>query len=402
MRRISYQTRKNRKGKVGQAHIFINQEWFSKTLLSMGEAVIATDYKGAVTSMNKLAEELTGWSLAESKGKPIDSIFDAINEHTHLPVENPINKALNENRAILLANHTILIKKDKTQRNIVDSAVPLHNDNSEIIGGALIFRDVTDLSVSQKKLLESERLLKETLELVALLQQKNKDLRQFANTLSHDLRAPVNRVLSLVSLFSREPELKINNKTLLENVANELTNLDNVITDLTTTISDINDRKQEEYMAFETALTLIKKVLENEIIESKAVITADFHNVADVDTVKSYLYSIMYNLLSNAIKYRSPEVPLTIHLQTQQDNEFICLTVKDNGLGIDLNKNRDKIFGLYNRFHSKKIEGKGIGLNLIKAQAESLGGKVEVQSEVNHGSTFKIFIPVNHNQDETS
>lgn len=368
----------------------------------MGEAVIATDYKGAVTSMNKLAEELTGWSLAESKGKPIDSIFDAINEHTHLPVENPINKALNENRAILLANHTILIKKDKTQRNIVDSAVPLHNDNSEIIGGALIFRDVTDLSVSQKKLLESERLLKETLELVALLQQKNKDLRQFANTLSHDLRAPVNRVLSLVSLFSREPELKINNKTLLENVANELTNLDNVITDLTTTISDINDRKQEEYMAFETALTLIKKVLENEIIESKAVITADFHNVAGVDTVKSYLYSIMYNLLSNAIKYRSPEVPLTIHLQTQQDNEFICLTVKDNGLGIDLNKNRDKIFGLYNRFHSKKIEGKGIGLNLIKAQAESLGGKVEVQSEVNHGSTFKIFIPVNHNQDETS
>jgi len=402
MRRISYQTREHRKGKVGQAHIFINQEWFSKTLLSMGEAVIATDYKGAVTSMNKLAEELTGWSLAESKGKPIDSIFDAINEHTHLPVENPINKALNENRAILLANHTILIKKDKTQRNIVDSAVPLHNDNSEIIGGALIFRDVTDLSVSQKKLLESERLLKETLELVALLQQKNKDLRQFANTLSHDLRAPVNRVLSLVSLFSREPELKINNKTLLENVANELTNLDNVITDLTTTISDINDRKQEEYMAFETALTLIKKVLENEIIESKAVITADFHNVAGVDTVKSYLYSIMYNLLSNAIKYRSPEVPLTIHLQTQQDNEFICLTVKDNGLGIDLNKNRDKIFGLYNRFHSKKIEGKGIGLNLIKAQAESLGGKVEVQSEVNHGSTFKIFIPVNHNQDETS
>ncbi|HKR06114.1 MAG TPA: ATP-binding protein [Bacteroidia bacterium] len=401
MRTVSYQTRKHSKSKIGQAQIFINQEWFSKTLLSMGEAVIATDHKGAVTSMNKLAEELTGWSLAESRGKPIDSIFDAINEHTHLPIENPINIALNENRAILLANHTILIKKDKTQRNIVDSAVPLHNDNSEIIGGALIFRDVTELSISRKKLLESERLLKETLELVARLQQKNRDLRQFSDTLSHDLRAPVNRVLSLVSLFSREPELKINNKTIMENVASEITNLDNVITGLTTTISDRDEGKQEEYMAFETELALLKKVLENEINESKAVITADFHKAAGIDTVKSYLYSIMYNLLSNAIKYRSPRVPLTIHLQTQLDNEFICLTVKDNGMGIDLNKNRDKLFGLYNRFHSKKIEGKGIGLNLVKAQAESLGGKVEVESEVNHGSTFKIFIPVNHNQDET-
>jgi signal transduction histidine kinase len=115
-------------------------------------------------------------------------------------------------------------------------------------------------------------------------------------------------------------------------------------------------------------------------------------------TVKSYLYSIMYNLLSNAIKYRSSEVPLTIHLNTLQDKDNICLSVKDNGMGIDMKKHGDKIFGLYNRFHGKKIEGKGIGLNLVRAQAESLGGKVEVGSTVNHGSTFKIFLPLNHHE----
>jgi len=86
--------------------------------------------------MNKMAEELTGWNFAESKGKSIDNIFDAIHEDSHLPIENPIKEALKANKLILQANHTILIKKDKTQRIIVDSAIPIHNDDSEVIGGA--------------------------------------------------------------------------------------------------------------------------------------------------------------------------------------------------------------------------------------------------------------------------
>src|SRR6185436_6697748 len=139
---------------------------------------------------------------------------------------------------------------------------------------------------------------------------------------------------------------------------------------------------------FETELTQVKNVLEFEIAESKAVITFNFQQAEGIVTVKSFLYSIMYNLLSNAIKYRSQDVPLTIHLETREDNEFICLSVKDNGMGIDMKKYGDKIFGLYNRFHGKEIEGTGIGLNLVKAQAESLGGKVEAESELNHGSTF--------------
>lgn len=110
----------------------------------------------------------------------------------------------------------------------------------------------------------------------------------------------------------------------------------------------------------------------------------------------------MFNLLSNSIKYRLPGVPVTIHLQTRKVNDIICLSVKDNGMGIDLVKNNEKIFGLYNRFHSKKIDGKGIGLNLVKTQAESLGGNVEAESEVNCGSTFKIYLPVNHNHHATS
>ncbi|MEP7169122.1 MAG: PAS domain S-box protein, partial [Bacteroidota bacterium] len=622
--------------------IFDNNEWISKILLRMGDAVIATDTKGIVLSMNKVAEDLTGWNLSESRGKLIDGIFNAINDQTLFPIQNPIYKALEENKEILLANHTVLIHKDKTQRIIVDSAVPVHDADSNVIGGALIFRDITEQSHDKKKLVENESLLKsimentslliyikdtegnyllinrqkekvynikaseligkkstshltaeeaaesektdlrsmlenrviefeqvirhadgichiyhtskfplfdsehkvyavcsmstditeskkniemkeklamqemllksemrydkltknmpsmffsldhsllhtsfnracekftgikeeevigktideafngealpfieeykevlesgkaksfistftyhkytftfnvnvyptekgisvlmtdltsqkkaeeETLDLVDHLQKKNKDLRLFAYTVSHDLRAPITRVLGLASLFKNDPGFKMNNRTLLENVANEITNLDNVVKDMNAIISVRDEDKRKEFINFTTELNLVKKVLEKEIFESQAVITVDFQKCEGILTVKSYLYSILYNLLSNAIKYRSPGIPLTIHLESQQDNEIISLSVKDNGMGIDMKKNANKLFGLYNRFHGKNIEGKGIGLNLVKAQAESLGGLVEVESSVGHGSTFSVFLPINHSKD---
>lgn len=618
---------------------FISKEWFSKTLLGMGEAVITTDKTGKVLSMNKVAEEMTGWTLAEASGKPIDFIFDAVDEESCLSIENPIKKALHENRPILLANHTILIKKDKTQRYIIDSAVPIHNDHSEIIGGALIFRDVTEQSINQKKLEKSEGMLKgiidntnlvisitdlegryllvnrqkeiisdsksselmgqymlgdlternarearrtnlevanekrlieyeqrvkhadgtyhiyhtskfplcdsdnkvyavstisadiseakktdamreklavqeimlkseirydeltenmpnmffslnstltytsfnkacekftgiaaeqvigrtveqafpedaplfsdefnevlksgisknyvssftfrgktftyiiniyptengisvlmtdltkqkkaetETLELVDRLQTKNRDLRQFAYSLSHDLRAPIARALGLVSLSRIDSDERINDKSLFENVAEEVANLDHVVRDMNKVISVRAEGKQKQYIDFESELNLIRKVLANEIIKSGAVIISDFHSPAGITTVKNYLYSIMYNLLSNAIKYRSLDRPLTIHVHTRQDSEFIYLTVKDNGMGMDLKLHGEKVFGLYKRFHGDKIDGKGIGLNLVKAQAESLGGKVEVESEVNRGSTFTVYFNLKH------
>ena len=126
------------------------------------------------------------------------------------------------------------------------------------------------------------------------------------------------------------------------------------------------------------------------------MITSDFSQVSGLFAVKSYIYSIIYNLISNAIKYRLPGVPLQIHLQTTQGGKFICLLVRDNGMGVDLVKNGSKIFGLYKRFHGSTIPGKGMGLNLVKTHAESLGGHVEVESKVNEGAVFKVFILKEH------
>jgi PAS domain S-box-containing protein len=152
--------RLNNRNNKAQAELFISRDWFSKTLSSIGEAVIATDKNGKITFMNKGAETLTGWTLPEAAGKPIEFVFDVISENTLLPVENPIRSALEKNQVILLDNHTILIKKDKTQLIILDNAAPIHNDNLDIIGAVLVFRDVTEQFFSRKRLADSEGLLK--------------------------------------------------------------------------------------------------------------------------------------------------------------------------------------------------------------------------------------------------
>ena len=111
-------------------------------------------------------------------------------------------------------------------------------------------------------------------------------------------------------------------------------------------------------------------------------------------TVKSFLQSILLNLMSNALKYKRKEVPLEISIDARiSEEKTLCLSFTDNGLGIDLEKNKDKIFGIYKRFHPH-IEGKGLGLHLVKTQVDLLGGEIEITSEVDKGTTFKIYLSI--------
>lgn len=119
-------------------------EWLRVTLTSIGDAVITTDAEGRVTSLNPVAESLTGWSREESHGQPLTSVFHIINEESRQPVENPVTKALREGRVVGLANHTVLIAKNGIERAIDDSAAPIRDEHGSVIGVVLIFRDVTE------------------------------------------------------------------------------------------------------------------------------------------------------------------------------------------------------------------------------------------------------------------
>lgn len=119
-------------------------EWLRMALSSIGDAVISTDADGGITFMNGIAESLTGWPVGEANGRPLQDVFEIINEQTRLPVDNPALRALREGTIFGLANHTILIARDGTERPIDDSAAPMRDEAGEILGAILVFRDVTE------------------------------------------------------------------------------------------------------------------------------------------------------------------------------------------------------------------------------------------------------------------
>lgn len=130
-------------------------QWWRVTLASIGDAVICTDTKGQVSFLNPVAEALTGCLLHESLGHPLDTVFRIINEHTRQPVESPTMRALREGVVVGLANHTLLISKDGTELPIDDSAAPIRNEQGEVAGVVLVFRDVSERRKAEQELQEA-------------------------------------------------------------------------------------------------------------------------------------------------------------------------------------------------------------------------------------------------------
>jgi PAS domain S-box-containing protein len=132
-----------------------SREWLRVTLSSIGDAVICTDSGGCVTFMNPVAQALTGWTQDEASGTALDRIFRIVNETTRQPVENPVARSLREGVVVGLANHSVLIAKDGTERPIDDSASPIRNEQGEVAGCVLVFRDISERKRHEQKLAET-------------------------------------------------------------------------------------------------------------------------------------------------------------------------------------------------------------------------------------------------------
>ncbi len=227
------------------------------------------------------------------------------------------------------------------------------------------------------------------------LTKQNQDLSQFSYIISHNLRAPVARILGLMNVFNQKDYNDDFNKQIVKHLAQTATDLDTVITDLTQIISIRNDlNKIKEQINIFEVITLEKFLLQDEIKKLNVSISTELEKEEIFFSIKSYFQSILHNLIANAIKYKSDKRSPQVIIKTDKVNDFICLTVQDNGIGIDLDKiDTYKIFGLYQRMHDH-VKGKGLGLFLVKTQIESLGGKIEVQSKLDVGTTFKVYFPI--------
>jgi two-component system phosphate regulon sensor histidine kinase PhoR len=217
------------------------------------------------------------------------------------------------------------------------------------------------------------------------------DHETLLDTISHDIKNPLSSLLLTIEMLNNEgAENPKEFKSLLKIAKNGVKKIQNVINELT------EARKQEhkykaidELLNFENILEDVRYTLLDNIKESHATITTEL-NVSEITFSRRKLRSIIYNLLNNAIKFKSPERKPVIFIKTTQENNFIILSIKDNGIGIDDTKQKD-IFSKYFRIDNG-IEGSGIGLHLVKELVTNAGGKILIDSQLNKGTEFKIYL----------
>ena len=243
----------------------------------------------------------------------------------------------------------------------------------------------------------TDELLRKNTDLEAMnlqLKRVNNDLDSFVYSASHDLKAPVSNIEGLLTtLIDALPEGVAEDETIHE----ILGMISESILRFKLTISDLADitkiQRDEEEQLEEVDL---KETIENVqvnirelIASSKAIINIDVENCPKIKFSRKNLTSIFYNLLSNAIKYRSPERVPEIKVKATIFEDYVLVKVQDNGLGMDP-ADKDKIFNMFKRLHSH-VEGSGVGLYIVKRIIENSGGKIEVESQPEKGSIFKVF-----------
>ncbi|MDX2304909.1 MAG: CheR family methyltransferase [Microscillaceae bacterium] len=223
------------------------------------------------------------------------------------------------------------------------------------------------------------------------LQSSNLELEQFAYVATHDLRSPIVNLQSLIALFYEQDFVTPENAFIADKIRSCTEEIHETLHDLIAVITE--QKKLDETIkevSFQDIFDLIYKGIEEQVKSTSAILHTDFSQIPTIYYIPGHLKSIFQNLLTNAIKYRSPDRIPEIYIKTYLTTEHICLSMKDNGIGIDMNK-KDKVFGLFKRL-SEKEEGKGIGLFLTKSQVESQGGKIDLESEPGKGTTFFVYL----------
>jgi PAS domain S-box-containing protein len=329
-----------------------------------------------IVYVNPAFSSITGYNSDEIIGKSPEIFIGPnsdIEEHEKL-----VNAIKNKEECQV---ETLSYKKNKEAYWVNFNMLPVYDSEGELSHWVSIQRDITE---DKKQEAEKEQLIKE-------LTQNNKDLQQFSYITSHNLRAPLSNLTGLLNLIEDIPIENQELKEIIDGFNKSTHLLNDTINDLVRVIIiKDNPSIQKETLLLKDIFEDVFSQLDFLIGLHKPIIKFDFKEVTFLNTNKSYLESILLNLLTNAIKYKSENRKLKINIAAHQlDDDRVILIFKDNGIGIDLEKNKDKIFGLYQRFHDYP-DSKGLGLYLVKSQVETMGGTISIESKVNVGTTFTL------------
>jgi PAS domain S-box-containing protein len=358
-------------------------------------AIVGTDLEGTITLFNKGAEQMLGYTSEELIGKQNPKIFHLEEEIETVALE--LEEELGEKTEgfdvfVAKAKQGIPDTKEWTFKRKNGTTFPVLlsvtavKHEGDITGFLGVAADITEAKKSEK----------ETLDLLEIAKTQNDRLKNFAYIVSHNLRSHSGGISSLIELIESESP-NFSKTDIFDYLKKSSNNLTQTIQHLTEVVQ-INLSNKEKLTS-----TYLHPVLENNINSlmtqaKKANITI----VNEVDTttmvkaVPAYLDSIIMNFITNAIKYSSSERDSYLKIISEKSSDYTILKFTDNGLGINLEKHGGKLFGMYKTFHNH-ADSRGIGLFITKNQIEAMNGKIEVESEINVGTTFKIYLDYEKN-----
>lgn len=259
----------------------------------------------------------------------------------------------------------------------------------EITGASWITTDISERKALEEDLKNFNKNLENTVkQRTAELEKTNKNLEEFAYVATHDLRSPILNLKSLTDLMSDDKSIQ--DSPIFEKLEESVDRINDTLQDLIT-IAAYKKTLDETYVNLDLSEKVenLKADLAEQIKRYKAEITYDFREIKTLKIPRSHMRSILQNLITNSLKYSSPDREPKIHLSSSFDKDHVVITVKDNGLGIPTEK-QDYIFGLFKRLNTDST-GKGMGLYIVKSLVDSLGGKIELESQPGEGSVFRIF-----------
>jgi PAS domain S-box-containing protein len=362
------------------------------TLESIGDAVIATDVAGRVAYMNPVAEALTGWRRAEAEGLPLDQVFRIVNEFSRDVVESPVSKVVREGGIVGLANHTLLLARDGSERPIDDSGAPIRDGHDKLMGIVLVFRDVSARRLSEQA---RERLLRAEADRTAA-ESASRAKDEFLAVVSHELRSPLTAAITWIEMLRSGSLGESDRLRAVDTIERNLRHQAHLVGDLLD-VSRIAAGK----LALEIVPADVSSIVADAVADqrSRAEIAglALRHDRAEPEIAMvdpKRLHQVLSNLIGNAIAF-TPRGG-SIEVTSTANGHEVEIIVRDTGRGIPAHF----LPHLFDRFRQaepasvREHGGLGLGLSIARHLVEGHGGSITAESPgKERGATFRVRLP---------
>ncbi|QKJ29479.1 PAS domain-containing sensor histidine kinase [Mucilaginibacter mali] len=367
--------------KLAEASLLQSESNLRSVFENSEHAIILFDIQGIVVSFNHNASELAALHFHKELKAGLSAFYYSSPERKDDVLK--MIESLKEKSSITYEVSYPLPHNQTVWYEV--RWVSVLNNEKQPSGIILTLKNITEKKMAD---LERDRM-------TADLIQRNKDLEQFTYIISHNLRAPVANIMGLADIMQLNGvDGDSENGQALDALTESVGNLDKVIIDLNN-ILQVNNAANEtlEMVSLPRLVDEVKTAIADLVVKNRAKISCDFSGISEMMSLKGYMYSIFQNLIVNSIKYKRAGADPLIGISTRLDGSKACICFKDNGRGIDLLRYGRHLFGLYKRF-DVSVEGKGMGLFMVKMQVERLGGKIKVKSNLDEGTEFILEFPL--------